>query len=274
MDSLISTPLTRPYWLIQASHVVMGMVVVVVTLFVAHGVKQSLYKKAKNDKNHDRSFAYISFAEISYYTITVIGFLIILRIFGFETTSLVALVSAFAFALGLSLQGSLSDIASGILITFFNIYSIGDVVSVNDTEGKVLDFKLIHTILEEINTKSILTVPNRTMQGSIVSNITKQGYHYFMIDILLSNKNKNFDDIRGFIRTALKDSKLFPDVLQNVPHRASILDMTGVGTKMRIRVPVNTLGDIAVKRGDIRNALRAVLETKGVMLLDPTAITL
>lgn len=261
------------YWIDKGVHIIFGLILMFLTLFVAHSARNVVYSKAKKDKNHDRSFALVTIGHSLYYTILVIGSLLVLRIFGVEIASIVAVISAIAFAIGLSLQGSLSDISSGILITFFNVYSIGDIVAINDKEGKVLDFKLIHTVLEDLNTKSIVTVPNRMMQGEVVFNLTKQGYHYFVIDILVSNKNKDFNNIRAIIRGGLKDAKNFPDVLQTMPHRVSVLDMGGVGTKMRVRVPVTTDGDIAVKRGDIRNALRALLESKGIVLIDPSAIS-
>jgi len=261
------------YWIDKGLHIVLGLLVMFLTLFVAHSARNVIYSKAKSDKNHDRSFALITLGQALFYTILVIGSLLVLRLFGVEIASIVAIISAVAFAIGLSLQGSLSDISSGILITFFNVFSIGDVVAINDKEGKVLDFKLIHTVLEDLNTKSIVTIPNRMMQGEVVFNLTKQGYHYFMVDILVSNKNKDFDNILAIIREGLKDTKNFPAVLQTMPHRISILDMSGVGTKIRARVPVTTDGDIAVKRGDIRNALRELLEAKGVVLIDPSAIS-
>jgi hypothetical protein len=91
--------------------------------------------------------------------------------------------------------------------------------------------------------------------------------------MLVSNTNKNFTGILNMIRAALKDTKKFPDVLQNMPHRVSIADMSGPGTKLRIRVPVKTNPkDIAVSRGDIRNAMREVLEANGVVMMEPVSI--
>jgi len=221
----------------------------------------------------EKNASVVLLGHAAYYIILIIGFMVILRVFGIEIASIVALLAALGFAIGLSLQGSLSDIASGILITFFKIFNIGDVIQIGEIEGKVVDFKLIHTVIEEINTKSIITIPNRRMQDTPVINITKQGFHYFVVDMLLSNANKDFEGILNMMRQELKDTKKFPDVLQNMPHRVSIADMSNVGTVMRIRVPVTTEKDIAVKRGDIRNAIRSILESKKIILIDPTAVT-
>jgi small conductance mechanosensitive channel len=252
-------------------HIVMAIIVLIIFHFIGKGAETAILKKnTMNDKKP--SVVIVTLGHIIYYVTFFIGFIIILRIFGVEIASIIAIISAVGFAVGLSLQGALGDIASGILLTFFKIYEIGDVIEINGTEGKVLDFKLIHTVLEELNTKTITVVPNRKMQESIVSNLTKQGYHYFVVRMLVSNKNKDFDKIRSILRTNLKDSKRFPDILQNMPHRISIYDMNTVGTIVQIRVPVTTDGDIAVKRGDIRNVIRVVLEENNVILLDPSAV--
>lgn len=251
-------------------HVIGALLIILIFHFIGKFTEKTIITR-NTIKNEKPSIVITTIGHIMYFLILFIGMLLMLRIFGFEIASIIAILSAAGLTFGLSLQGTLGDIASGILLTFFKIYDIGDVIQVGETEGKVLDFKLIHTVLEELNTKSISVVPNRKMQESIVHNITKQGYHYFIIDMLVSNKNKDFDHIRSIIRENLKDSKKFPDVIQDMPHRISILDMSQFGTKIRVRVPTNTNGDIAVKRGDIRNALRVVLEQNNIILMDPVS---
>lgn len=265
--------------LIESKEAIQGGLRVLVgfaILLIAHVsgkiVERRIVSSAVRDGNRDVTIA--AFAHILYFAIMFSAFMIILRFFGIEIASIVAIVSAIGFAIGLSLQGSLSDIASGILITFFKIFDIGDVIAVGDVEGKVLDFKLIHTVLEDLNTKAILTIPNRTLQSAVVSNITKQGYHYFIVDMLVSNKNNktDFGGILNMIRRELKDTKKFPMILQEMPHRVSVADMSRAGTVLRTRVPLTTEGDVAVKRGDYRNALRSVLESNGVQMMDPTSV--
>lgn len=253
-------------------HLLMAIVILIVFHLIGKGAEKAIIVKGMQANKQNAVVATL-LGHIVYFSMMFVGFMLILRIFGLEIASIIAVMSAIGLAVGLSLQGSLSDIASGILITFFRIFNIGDVIQIGDTEGKVLDFKLIHTVIEELNTKSIMTIPNRKIQGEIVGNITKQGFHYYAADMLVSNTNKNFTGILNMIRAALKDAKRFPDVLQNMPHRVSIGDMSGPGTKLRIRVPVKTEPkDIAVARGDIRNAMREVLEANGVIMMEPVSV--
>lgn len=259
----------KSFWINNAVHIISALSILMIFHIVGKTIENSIYK---HNINKQQDVIIIALVHITYFVIMSIAMIVILRIFGMEITGIVAIITMLGFAIGLSLQGSLSDIASGILLTFFKIFSIGDVIQIGETEGTVLDFKLIHTVIEDQNTKSITTIPNRRLQDTIVSNITRQGYHYFIIDFLISNKDHHTWKIREHIIAALKDTKKFPDVIQTMPHRVSILDMSNVGTKWRIRIPVNTTGDIAVKRGDIRLALRATLEEHGIILIDPSAI--
>ena len=253
-------------------HVVYGMLILVGMHLVGKAIEHMILRKGiRADQKNSTVVTMIG--HLVYFIVMFIGFMVVFRIFGLEIASIIAVLSVIGLSIGLSLQGSLSDIASGILITFFRIFNIGDVIQVGDTEGYVVDFKLIHTVIEELNTKALMTVPNRKFQSDIVGNITTQGFHYFVVDMLVSNTNKKFVDIVAMLKSALADAARFPDVLQNMPHRVSVLDMSGPGTKLRVRVPVKTgPKDIAVTRGDIRNALREALETNGVVMMEPVSL--
>lgn len=255
------------YLLKNGINVVIALFILIASHVLGRYVDNKIYVNAK-----DKNTSIILLGHVMYYTITVIGFLLILRIYGVEIASIVAIIATIGFAIGLSLQGSLSDIASGILVTFFKIFNIGDVIQIGDIEGKVVDFKLIHTVLEEVSTKTIVTIPNRKLQDTPVQNLSKQGFHYFVIQILLSNKNVDFKNILSVIRKELKDTTKFPDVLQNMRHSVSVNDMSGVGTLLSLRLPITTEPDLGIKRGAIRSAVRNVLETNGITLMDPTAI--
>lgn len=254
--------------------ILFGFILLIVFHLIAKSVERAIRQKDPNEVDEHKNIAVRVLAQMAYYTVLAIGVLLVLRFFGLEIASIIAIVSAVGFAVGLGLQGVLSDIASGVLLTFFKIYDIGDVISIEEIEGKVVDFRLIHTLIEDTNTKSITIVPNRRMQDTVVVNLTRQGYHYFVADFLVSNQNKDFDKIRDAVGLALKDAKRFPDIKQDMPHMVSVADMSKAGTVMRIRVPVTTDGDIAVKRGYIRNALRTVLVEAGVIMVTPTNVVI
>lgn len=100
--------------------------------------------------------------------------LLVANIFGFETTSLVAMLSALAFAVGLALQGSLGHFASGILLLIFKPYRVGDKIRVADTIGRVEEIQAFHTILLTDDNQRII-FPNGVVTSNRIVNISGQG---------------------------------------------------------------------------------------------------
>ncbi len=95
-------------------------------------------------------------------------------ILGIETTSFVAMLAAAGFAVGLALQGSLSNFASGILILFFKPFRTGDLISLGDYIGKVKEIQIFNTVLITIHQR-LIVIPNSTLTSEIVENITGAG---------------------------------------------------------------------------------------------------
>lgn len=95
-------------------------------------------------------------------------------ILGIETTSFVAMLAAAGFAVGLALQGSLSNFASGILILFFKPFRTGDMISIGDYIGKVKEIQIFNTVLITIHQR-LIVIPNSTLTSEIIENITGAG---------------------------------------------------------------------------------------------------
>ncbi|MCI0516677.1 MAG: mechanosensitive ion channel [Woeseiaceae bacterium] len=88
---------------------------------------------------------------------------------GVETTSLIALIGAAGLAVGLALQGSLSNFAAGVLIVLFRPYKVGDWVEAAGVAGSVLQVQVLTTILQTADNKQII-IPNGQIMSSIITN--------------------------------------------------------------------------------------------------------
>ena len=88
---------------------------------------------------------------------------------GIETTSLIAVMGAAGLAVGLALQGSLSNFAAGVLIVIFRPYRVGDFVEAAGISGSVLSVQILTTILKTGDNKQII-VPNSQIMSSIITN--------------------------------------------------------------------------------------------------------
>lgn len=95
----------------------------------------------------------------------------VLGIFGIEATSLVAVFGAATLAIGLALQGTLSDIAAGFMLIVFRPYKLGDFVDIAGTSGTVKDLNLFVTELVTPDNVQII-VPNGQAWGAIITNFS------------------------------------------------------------------------------------------------------
>ncbi|WP_114009806.1 mechanosensitive ion channel family protein [Cohaesibacter intestini] len=93
----------------------------------------------------------------------------VLQLFGFQATSLVAVLGAASLAIGLALQGTLSDVASGVMLIIFRHYKMGDYVDIGGTAGTIKDINLFVTEMATPDNVQII-MPNSKAWGSIVTN--------------------------------------------------------------------------------------------------------
>jgi len=93
----------------------------------------------------------------------------VLGIFGIQATSIVAILGAASLAIGLALQGTLSDLAAGVMLVVFRPYKLGQYVDIGGTAGTVKDLNLFTTELVTPDNVQII-VPNGQAWGAIITN--------------------------------------------------------------------------------------------------------
>lgn len=89
---------------------------------------------------------------------------------GVETTSFIAMLGAIGLAVGLALQGSLGNLAGGVLILFFKPYRLGDIIEAQGYTGRVHDIQIFTTILITYDNQRIV-IPNGLMSNGCIKNI-------------------------------------------------------------------------------------------------------
>lgn len=107
----------------------------------------------------------------------------ILQIFGVQATSFVAILGGLTIAIGLSMQGALGNIASGVMIMLFRPYKLGDYIEAAGVSGTVKDINLFQTVLATPNNVKIL-VPNSQAIAGVITNFS--GYSTRRVDVVFS----------------------------------------------------------------------------------------
>lgn len=113
--------------------------------------------------------------------------LIILRLFGVETSSVAAFIASLGVTAGLALQGSLSNFAGGVLILMLHPFRVGDYI-VEDThsnEGTVVEISLFYTKLKTIDSR-IVVIPNGTLANSSLTNVTVAAFRQMDLEVGIS----------------------------------------------------------------------------------------
>lgn len=118
---------------------------------------------------------------------------------GIQTTSFIAIFGAAGLAVGLALQGSLSNFASGVLIVLFRPYKVGDFIEAAGVTGAVEQVQILTTILKTGDNKQII-VPNSQIMDSIITNYSANDTR--RVDMVIG---VSYDDDLDKVRETLED---------------------------------------------------------------------
>ena len=121
----------------------------------------------KYEELDDTLFLFL--ASLAKYAILAVAFVFVLSRFGIQTTSLVALLGAAGLAIGLALQGTLSNLAAGVMLLGFRPFKIGDFVEVGGQSGSVRAITLFTTEIATSDNIQI-TIPNGDIWASSIKN--------------------------------------------------------------------------------------------------------
>lgn len=151
--------------------------------------------------------------EILPFLLSVIGItlkmtviLIAASIIGVQTASFMTIIAALTFAIGMSLQGSLSNIASGILILIFKPYKNGDYISIGDHKGVVKEVQIINTVIRSLENENIIIPNSNAISDVIVNSSGEDGMVRIEFDIHMPY-NENFDKVKTIVLDALHNIK-------------------------------------------------------------------
>jgi len=188
--------------------------------------------------------------------------LIVLNVVGIQTTSIVAILGAASFAVGLALQGSLANFAGGILILIFKPFKIGDVIEAHGKVGRVKEIQLFNSIMVTGDNKTVI-VPNSKLTGEILTNYTKLG----SVQTDIEFKVKANVDINVVRQEAKALLSTMPEVLTN-PIPAVFLqdfDNDKVQLILRFNIAVGHSTEVTFKVREQVYFLVKRLESTGVI---------
>lgn len=129
---------------------------------------------------------------------------------GIQTTSFIAIFGAAGLAIGLALQGSLSNFASGVLIVLFRPYRVGDFVEAAGVAGSIEEVQILTTVLKTGDNKTII-VPNSQIMSSIITNYSANETR--RVDMVIGvSYDDDLDKVRNTLNTLIAaDDRILDD---------------------------------------------------------------
>ncbi|WP_409020715.1 mechanosensitive ion channel family protein [Brevundimonas vesicularis] len=157
-----------------AVNLVIAAFIFAVTLVVARwaaGAARRILGRTRAFRHDQTVIAFAS--QVARVVIIIIGLIAVLQRLGVQTTSIIAVLGAASLAVGLALQGTLSNVAAGVMLLILRPYRVGDVIDVGGVSGTVRKLDLFTTELINANNHKIV-IPNGKVLSDVVINITGQ----------------------------------------------------------------------------------------------------
>lgn len=151
--------------------VVAALAIFIIGRIVAKAIAKGILKALQLRKIDDTVSSFIH--NLTYGALYVFVIIAALSQLGIQTTSFIAILGAAGLAVGLALQGSLSNFASGVLMIIFRPFKLGDYVEAGGKAGTVEDIQIFATQLKTPDNKVVIIPNSAIMDGSIVNYSSK-----------------------------------------------------------------------------------------------------
>lgn len=192
-----------------ALNVIGAIILLIVGLRIAGWMAGMVRKQAEKRENVDNTLANF-FASIVRWGVTAAVIIAVFGIFGIPVASFAAVLGALTLAIGLSMQGALGNIASGVMIMLFRPYKIGDYIDCAGVAGTVKDINLFQTVLATVDNVKIM-IPNGEAIDGVITNYS--GYTIRRCDIVFGiDYDDDFDVAKNIIMEIVEaDERIHKD---------------------------------------------------------------
>lgn len=198
------------------------------------------------------------FADILLWALRVLLFVTFISKLGVETSSFVAVLGAAGLAVGLSLQGSLSNFAGGMLIIMFKPFRVGDAIEAQGATGTVLEIQIFVTKLITGNNQ-VIFIPNGALSNGNITNFSMGGTR--RADLLFSVAyDADLKQVKELIHDLLKSN---PKVLPNPEPAVVVTELLDNSVRLAIR-PWAKTEDYGQMVSEVLEGIKTGLQRAGI----------
>lgn len=202
-------------------------------------------------------------ADILIWTLKILLFVTVISRLGVENSSFVAIIGAAGLAVGLSLQGSLSNFAGGVLIIMFKPFKVGDFIEAQGVSGTVKQIQIFVTQLSTVDNQTIF-VPNGALSNNNIINYTYATTRRADLTIGISYSS----NIKKAKELALEVMNNHPMVLKDPEPMVLVRELADSSINLAVR-PWAKTEDFFVMRSDILEQIKLKFDENNIVIPFP-----
>ncbi len=242
---------------------VLGAILILIAGYiVANWAAKNVRIKAGKSSAVDDTLVPI-FAQTTRVFIIIVTILAVLAQFGVQTTSIVAVIGASALAVGLALQGTLSNVAAGVMLLILRPFKIGDAVSIGGTMGVVDAINLFTTEMHSFDNIGI-SMPNSKVWGAEIQNLNR--FETRRVDMEFGiGYGDNMDKAMSIIKDILNEDDR---ILKEPEPLIAISNLGDSSVDIRVR-PWTHRSNVWPLRYDITKKVKEKFDANGISIPFP-----
>ncbi|GAA0869377.1 mechanosensitive ion channel family protein [Brevundimonas basaltis] len=211
---------------------------------------------------HDQTI--LSFAvQVVRVLVYILGFIAILQRLGVQTTSIIAVLGAASLAVGLALQGTLSNVAAGVLLLVLRPYKVGDVIDIGGAVGTVQRLDLFTTQMSNANNHKIV-VPNSQVLGDVILNLSGQTTRRIEINFTVGYG----EDLNAARAVLVGVAAAHEKVLADPPPWTGVTGLLDSAVEIRLQAWVES-GDWWQTQADLMQGGKEAIDAAGIEIPFP-----
>jgi small conductance mechanosensitive channel len=252
-----------------AVNLTIAAIILAVTIFVARWASGTTRRVLGRVRGFRHDPTVLSFAvQVVRVVILLVGLIAVLQRLGVQTTSIIAVLGAASLAVGLALQGTLSNVAAGVMLLILRPYRVGELINVGGDVGTVQRLDLFTTQLIDGNNTKII-VPNKKVFDDTILNLSGQRTRRMEIKVGVGY-GANLNQAREVLLVAACG---VPEVLREPAPWCGVTNLLDSSVEMTLHAWTMS-GDHWQAKADVFQAAKEALDAAGIDIPYPHQVAI
>ena len=245
-------------------NILAGLGTIIIGFWLSSKASSLVRKQMSTLQRVDKTLAPI-LASIIRYAGFILTLVVALGQFGVQTTSIIAVLGAAGLAIGLALQGTLSNVASGIMLLLLRPFSVGDWIETNSISGTVQEIGLFATQIDTFD-NIYITVPNSSIWSATIVNNSRHQIRRMDLDIGIGY-NSDLNKVEEALITLTKDKR----ILSDPEPQFLVVDYADSAILVRLRLYAQ-YEDFFALNWDLKRRLKPLLDAHNIEIPFPQRV--